>query len=78
MGSDTESTGAEKPSLPKLLASLALGARAVNALPIARENENNNDAFDIDQSSLTLVTCYPFDSVLPNPIHRYVVKAIAI
>eukprot|EP00571_Detonula_confervacea_P000668 CAMPEP_0172322716 /NCGR_PEP_ID=MMETSP1058-20130122/46705_1 /TAXON_ID=83371 /ORGANISM="Detonula confervacea, Strain CCMP 353" /LENGTH=1045 /DNA_ID=CAMNT_0013038533 /DNA_START=70 /DNA_END=3207 /DNA_ORIENTATION=+ len=44
MGSDTESTtGADKPSLPKLLASLALGARAVNALPIARENENNDD-----------------------------------
>jgi len=42
------------------------------------QSENNNDAFDIDQSSLTLVTCYPFDSVLPNPIHRYVVRAIAI
>lgn len=42
------------------------------------QSENNNDTFDIDQSSLTLVTCYPFDSVLPNPIHRYVVKAIAI
>ncbi|MFT4807639.1 MAG: sortase A [Paraglaciecola sp.] len=39
---------------------------------------NNNITFDVDQPSLTLVTCYPFDSMLPNPIHRYVVRAIAI
>ena len=38
----------------------------------------NNDSFDVDQSSLTLVTCYPFDSVLPNPPHRYIVRAVAI
>ncbi len=38
----------------------------------------NNDTFDDDQSSLTLVTCYPFDSVLPNPTHRYMVRAIAL
>ena len=38
----------------------------------------NNDTFDVDQSSLTLITCYPFDSVLPNPTHRYIVRAIAI
>ena len=38
----------------------------------------NNDTFDVDQSSITLVTCYPFNSVLPNPTHRYVVRAIAI
>ena len=42
------------------------------------QSHSNNDTFDTDQSSLTLVTCYPFDSVLPNPIHRYVVRAIAI
>ena len=39
---------------------------------------DNNITFDVDQSSLTLVTCYPFDSMLPNPTHRYVVRAIAI
>ncbi len=38
----------------------------------------NNDTFDIDQPSLTLITCYPFDGVLPDPIHRYIVRAIAI
>jgi sortase len=38
----------------------------------------NNDTFDDDQPSLTLITCYPFDSLLPNPTHRYVVRAIAI
>jgi sortase A len=38
----------------------------------------NNSAFEVDQSSLTLITCYPFNSVLPNPTHRYVVRAIAI
>lgn len=37
-----------------------------------------NDTFEDEQSSLTLITCYPFDSVLPNPIHRYIVRAIAI
>ena len=41
-------------------------------------HNNNNNTFDVDQSSLTLITCYPFDSVLPNPIHRYIVRAIAI
>jgi sortase A len=38
----------------------------------------NNDTFDVDQSSLTLITCYPFESVLPNPTHRYIVRAMAI
>jgi sortase A len=38
----------------------------------------NNETFDVDQSNLTLITCYPFDSVLPNPTHRYIVRAIAI
>lgn len=42
------------------------------------QNSNNNNTFDVDQSSLTLVTCYPFDSLLPNPTHRYVVRAMAI
>jgi sortase A len=27
--------------------------------------------------SLTLVTCYPFDSLLPNPSLRYVIRAVA-
>jgi sortase A len=38
----------------------------------------NNESFDVNQPSLTLITCYPFDSVLPNPTHRYVIRAIAI
>jgi sortase A len=42
------------------------------------QSKNNNDTFDVGQSSLTLVTCYPFDSVLPNPIHRFVVRATAM
>lgn len=42
------------------------------------QNNINNDLFDEDQSNLTLITCYPFDSMLPNPTHRYIVRAIAI
>lgn len=42
------------------------------------QNNVSNSNFDVEQTSLTLITCYPFDSVLPNPIHRYVVRAIAI
>jgi len=42
------------------------------------QNNIGNDTFDDGQSILTLVTCYPFDSMLPNPTHRYVVRAIAI
>ena len=42
------------------------------------QSKTDNDTFEVDQSSLTLITCYPFDSVLPNPTHRYVVRAIAI
>lgn len=38
----------------------------------------NGDTFNDEQSSLTLITCYPFDSLLPNPTHRYIVRAIAI
>ncbi|AGH42660.1 sortase domain-containing protein [Paraglaciecola psychrophila] len=41
------------------------------------QSKNYNDTFDVEQSSLTLVTCYPFDSVLPNPIHRFMVRATA-
>ncbi|KAL7546058.1 hypothetical protein ACHAWF_009400, partial [Thalassiosira exigua] len=33
----------DKPSLPRLLAALALGARSVNALPIAREGDADGD-----------------------------------
>ena len=37
------------------------------------QNNNNNDTFDVDQSSLTLATCYLFDGVLPYPTRRYIV-----
>lgn len=38
----------------------------------------NNHTLDLDQAYLTLITCYPFDSILPDPTHRYIVRAIAI
>ena len=28
-----------------------------------------------DQASLTIITCYPFDSILPNPTYRFIVSA---
>ncbi|MFC4701634.1 class GN sortase [Glaciecola siphonariae] len=31
-----------------------------------------------DHALLTLITCYPFDSVLANPKNRYVIRAAAI
>jgi sortase A len=39
------------------------------------------DQYDLDvlaptpQSSITLITCYPFDSIEPNPTQRYIVHA---
>jgi sortase A len=39
---------------------------------------NNIEGYDANQATLTLITCYPFDSVLPNPTHRYIVRAVAI
>ncbi|WP_339719223.1 class GN sortase [uncultured Paraglaciecola sp.] len=42
------------------------------------QDNTTHDTFDEEQSSLTLITCYPFDSVLPNPTHRYIVRAMAI
>ena len=33
---------------------------------------------DTHQASLTLITCYPFDSILPNPRYRFIASAIAI
>ncbi|MFQ3189882.1 MAG: sortase A [Paraglaciecola sp.] len=51
---------------------------ALNAQLQYLQNSYNNNTFDVDQSSLTLVTCYPFDSLLPNPTRRYVVRAMAI
>lgn len=41
-------------------------------------NGFNYDSFDVDQTTLTLITCYPFDSMSLNPNHRYIVRAIAI
>lgn len=38
----------------------------------------NNSTFDVDQAYLTLITCYPFDSLVPDPTHRYIVRAVAI
>ncbi|WP_412972303.1 class GN sortase [Glaciecola sp. MF2-115] len=40
-------------------------------------DQHNLDVLDSDimSTSVTLITCYPFDSVSPNPSLRYVVKA---
>eukprot|EP01082_Thalassiosira_pseudonana_P005010 g4578.t1 g4578 contig15:1326820-1329624(+) len=43
-----ERTNAPSPSLPKLLASLALGARSVNNLPLARSPNSDDEADDDD------------------------------
>ncbi|WP_239023952.1 class GN sortase [Paraglaciecola marina] len=42
------------------------------------ENHESINGINLDEPSLTLITCYPFDSVLPNPTHRYIVRAVAI
>jgi len=36
------------------------------------------NGINFNGASLTLITCYPFDSILPEPAHRYVVRAVAI
>lgn len=33
---------------------------------------------DMLQPTITLITCYPFDSLTPNPSHRFVVSAVKI
>jgi len=38
----------------------------------------NDDTFEVDETHLTLITCYPFDSLTPNPTHRYIVRATAM
>lgn len=43
-----------------------------------QDGNPNNDLFEVDQAYLTLITCYPFDSLVPDPTHRYIVRAIAI
>jgi sortase A len=42
------------------------------------QSSEENNTFNIDQAYLTLITCYPFDSLVPEPTHRYIVRAIAI
>lgn len=37
--------------------------------------DNTDEA---NQSTLTLITCYPFDSIKPNPTQRFVVTAVKI
>lgn len=56
----------------------------VSTLRIADQSQleymqsTNGTEFNDEQSVLTLITCYPFDSVLPNPTHRFIVRAEAI
>jgi sortase A len=42
------------------------------------QNNTDKSALDEDQPYLTLITCYPFDSIMPDPTHRYIVRAIAM
>lgn len=57
----------------------------VTSMRIAHQSQveylyNNEHYTEIEDahSTLTLITCYPFDSLVPNPTHRYIVKAAAI
>jgi sortase A len=42
------------------------------------QGNTDNDTFDVDQAYLTLITCYPFDSLVPDPPYRYIVRATRI
>lgn len=54
----------------------------VNSLNIAQARQLSlwqlDSADDAGQSTLTLITCYPFDSLRPNPTQRFVVSAARI
>jgi sortase A len=54
----------------------------VTALRIAEAEQLSYWQTDIeekfDQASLTLITCYPFDSILPKPTHRFIASAVGI
>ncbi|KAL7536301.1 hypothetical protein ACHAXR_011263 [Thalassiosira sp. AJA248-18] len=63
MVSDADSSD-DKPSLPKLLDSLALGARSVNALPLTRQKNHDND--DDDDDDLLEDDAFAFRMSLPE------------
>jgi sortase A len=42
------------------------------------QGNTNNETLDVDRADLTLITCYPFDSLVPDPTHRYIVRATRI
>jgi len=48
-------------------------------MQFSEDEPENSPATPLSEAvpSLTLVTCYPFDSVLPNPTLRYVIRAVA-
>ena len=54
----------------------------VTALRIAQASQlqywQTESTETFDQASLTLITCYPFDSILPNPSYRFIASAVAI
>ncbi|MCF2947458.1 class GN sortase [Paraglaciecola aquimarina] len=57
----------------------------VSSLRIAHQSQveylyDDEESSNLNYSTkaLTLITCYPFDSLVPNPTHRYIVKAVAI
>ena len=57
-------------------------AYRVTTLRIAEASQlkywQTDSAETFEQASLTLITCYPFDSILPNPSYRFIVSAVAI
>ncbi|WP_233267377.1 class GN sortase [Paraglaciecola sp. L3A3] len=57
----------------------------VSSLRIAHQSQvelmyddSMSNEYNSDKATLILITCYPFDSVVPNPTHRYIVRAVAI
>ena len=50
-------------------------AYIVNSIEIVEQNNLDVLSSDRSTSTITLITCYPFDSIEANPKLRYVVKA---
>lgn len=50
-------------------------AYRVKSIEIVDEHNLDILISDTDTASITLITCYPFGSIAPNPTLRYVVKA---
>jgi hypothetical protein len=60
-----EQQGEEEPSLPKLLAALALGARAVNGLPLGK-SDGPNDGSDDEDDNIMAEDEFAYQSAFPE------------